>query len=144
MTVGIDPARIDPAIDLHTLFGEESTGRSIFFGSGEVDLAVSGVEVTHDEHPRAAAAQALESLEQPAVEVELVGHSAVVAIFAIPVGKVDVGDREPPEARDLDSPLGVETSLVERGVDPVGSASRVEADAAVALALRGEETRATF
>ena len=38
-------------------------------------------------------------------------------------------------------PLGVETRLVERGLDPIGSLSRIEADAAVTLALGGGEAR---
>ena len=60
----------------------------------EVDLAVGGVEVAHHEHALAAAAQALELLEERAVEVELVGHAAVVAVLAAAVREVDVRDDE--------------------------------------------------
>jgi hypothetical protein len=132
---GVDPARVDPAIELGSLLGQEAAVALVVPGAREVELSVCRIEVAHHEHAQTAAAQALHSFEEGFVEAELVGDAAVVAVLAAALWKVAVGDHQPAETRDLDASLAVESFVVQRGLHPVGTAPREQADTRVAALL---------
>src|SRR5690606_33999257 len=116
-----------------------AAGASVAARPREIDVLVGGVEVAHHQHPLARAAVGLQHLEQPPIERELVGHAAVVALLAVAVGEVDVGDHQAAEASDLHPSLAVEARLAEAGPDRIGGAPREQAHAAVAPALGRDE-----
>ena len=84
----IDPSSVDPAIHFGALLRQESAGALVGFGSGQIDLMVSSVVVTHHQHGPPFA-KTLNSLENSGVKTEFVGNSRIVALFAAPFWKVD-------------------------------------------------------
>ena len=132
---GVGPPGGQPAVDLRAFLGQKAAVLGVGLGAGEVDFSVGRVEVAHHENALAAFSQALNPLEQGAVEVELVGDAVLVAAL----GKVAVHHREAAETGDLQAPLPVEAFLAESALDPVGGAPAEEPDAAIALAFGGGE-----
>ena len=141
---GVGPARLEPVVHLRPLLGQESAVLDVCLRPGEIDLTVGGVVVADDEH-RALAAEVLHPVEDRAIEVELVGHPAVVAILPAPLGEIAVHHREGPaagpEVGGDEPPLDVEPRFLERGLDPLRLDPRVDPDPAVAPALGRRERR---
>ena len=141
MAEGIGPAGLDPLIELFPLLGSKATGFGVGFWSGQVNLLMSGVEVAHHENPFAGIDGLLKASPKVAIEIQFVGDSTEVAIFATSVGKVGVDEGEGAEGGDLNTAFTIKFLDAHLGEDQVEGASAVEGDAAVALFLGAAEVR---
>jgi hypothetical protein len=128
----VDPAGLQPAVDLLPLLRQKTADLPVLLGTRQIDLTVGGVEVAHHQDPAAPLAQSLYALEERPVEVELEGDAAVVTVLSVAVGEIDIGDDQAPEARHLEPPLLVEAGSAQLGLDSIRCSAGVEADAAVA------------
>ena len=135
----VDPAGPHPSVELGPFFGKEAAGVAVVPRACQVDLAVGRVEVAQDQHAVAAPPKALESFEDRAVEIELVGNATVVAVVPAALREIGVDQREPSESRDLQSTLVVEALDPQRGFHSVRLPAREEPDAAVAPPLGARE-----
>ena len=138
---GVDPARRGPAVDFGALLGQEAARVAVALRPCEVDLAMRGIEVAHHEDAASSLSKGLQPVEEGSMEIELVGHSAVVALGAAPFREVDVCDPEPSEASELDASLSIESVLAEARLDGVRLSPGIQPDPAVPRPLGVDEVR---
>src|SRR5690625_4830053 len=96
---GICPPSVDPLGEGVALDGQESARVFVGFGARDIDFLVCGIEIAHHEHFFTGINAWLQHVAQLVVEIEFEGHAAVVAVFALAVGKVAIDDQQ---VADLD------------------------------------------
>jgi len=108
---GVDPSSFDPAVELRAFLGEKAARLLIGLGARQVDLSVSGVEISHHEHAQTTASEPIQAVEEGGVKVELVGDAAVVPVFSVAIWEINIRQGEAAEARDLYAAFGVEARI---------------------------------